>query len=288
MIFSFHEHNIILFIVLIVITVCVVFLHTTLKQQQSKSIVNTISIERFTNRPSKKLSYDDIDVYLINLDRNEDRLEAFVEQYMKCDLNRKQINRLSAIDGHNIENIEEKVTSKAYDEIIEVETTGYRTKHYQLTRGAIGCYMSHMTVYELIAKGDAPYGLIFEDDVEIDKNIFQKLNSVIENVPNDWDILLLSCYCIVCEKMDVYYDTGKFFWLHCYIVRKSSVNTILKYLKSNKIGKQIDSEMGDMISMGKLKVYCLKESLCKQGKRFKTTIQTPMKIVPGINPWALT
>ena len=119
-------------------------------------------------------------------------------------------------------------------------------------------------------------------------HIFQKLNSVIENVPNDWDILLLSCYCIVCEKMDVYYDTGKFFWLHCYIVRKSSVNTILKYLKSNKIGKQIDSEMGDMISMGKLKVYCLKESLCKQGKRFKTTIQTPMKIVPGINPWALT
>ena len=233
------------------------------------------------------LKYSDFDVYLINLDRNKDRLDAFIDQYTNCDLRRKQVKRFAAIDGQKVENLEEKVTSKAYAEITEVEKTGYRTKHYQLTRGGVGCYLSHMAVYELIRDGESHFGLIFEDDVIIDKYIFKRLNDVIINVPNDWDMLLLSCHCIVCEKMDMYYDTGKFFWLHCYLVRKTSVEKIMKYLKSNKIGKQIDSELSDMIGLGILKVYCLKESLCKQGSVFQTTIQTPLKVVPGINPWAM-
>jgi GR25 family glycosyltransferase involved in LPS biosynthesis len=141
-------------------------------------------------------------------------------------------------------------------------------------------------VYELISKSDKDYGLIFEDDVVIDKNIFKKLNKTLSNIPSDWDILLLSCHCIVCERYDEFYDTGKFFWLHCYIVKKSSANKIIDYLKSGKIGKQIDSELSDMIEEKKLKVYCLKDSLCKQGNMFQTTIQTPMKVVAGINPYA--
>lgn len=244
-------------------------------------------IEKYQNVLSIPLDPSQLDVYLINLDKNKDRLEAFIEQYMSCDLRSHQIKRLSAVDGQKIENIEDKVTPKAFAEIQEVEKTGYRTKHYQLTRGAIGCYLSHMQVYQQIANGDKDYGLIFEDDVIIDKKIFKKLNEVIVNIPDDWDMLLLSCHCIVCEKMDMYYDTGKFFWLHCYIVKKTSANKVISYLNSNKIGKQIDSELSDMIGEGLLKVYCLKESLCKQGNVFQTTIQTPLKVVPGINPFAV-
>jgi GR25 family glycosyltransferase involved in LPS biosynthesis len=241
--------------------------------------------EHFANN-SPTINSNDMDVYLINLDRNKDRLEAFIEQYMSCDLRVHQIKRLSAVDGQTIENIEDLVTPKALVEIQEVQKTGYRTKHYQLTVGACGCYLSHLQVYELISKSDKEYGMIFEDDVVIDKNIFKKFNKALVNIPSDWDILLLSCHCIVCEKMDIYYNTGKFFWLHCYVVKKSSVNKIIDYLKSDKIGKQIDSELSDMIEENKLKVYCLKESLCKQGNMFQTTIQTPLKVVPGINPYA--
>lgn len=271
--------NIVLIIIFITIVVWTVFLYNS----------NVVACEGFAQRMnySKPFQYADVDVYLINLDRNKDRLDSFIEQYVTCDLRRKQVKRFSAVDGQTIPDIADKVTAKAHEEIVEVEKTGYRTKHYQLTRGGIGCYLSHMAVYELINKGTAPFGLIFEDDVIIDKYIFKKLNDMIINVPNDWDMLLLSCHCIVCEKMDMYYDTGKFFWLHCYIVRKSSSEKILKYLKSNKIGKQIDSELSDMIGLGILKVYCLKESLCKQGNLFQTTIQTPLKVVPGINPWAM-
>lgn len=251
-----------------------------------------INIESFASQNdiklSEQISLSDLDIYLINLDRNKDRLAAFIEQYMKSDLRNHEIKRLNAIDGQSLTNIEEKVTPKALDEVLGIEKTGYRTKHYQLTRGALGCYLSHMKVYQLIANGQSPYGLIFEDDVIINPNIFKKLNTAIQSIPGDWDMLLLSCHCIVCEQMDIYYDTGKFFWLHCYIVKKTSADSIVEYLKNKKIGKQIDSELSDMIGQGLLKVYCLKESLCKQGNIFQTTVQTPLKVVPGINPYALS
>lgn len=278
--------DVMLLVLLITITVWVMVLYNSKVLVCSKETFIQDSSATLVDW-SKPFKASDLDVYLINLDRNKDRLESFVNQYVNCDLRNKQFQRFNAVDGQKIANIEDKITEKAYEEIMEVEKSGYRTKHYQLTRGAIGCYMSHMAVYDLISKSDAPYGLIFEDDVVIDKYILKKLNSVIVNIPNDWDILLLSCHCIVCDKMDMYYDTGKFFWLHCYIVRKSSVDKIRKYLSSTKIGKQIDSELSDMISKGKLKVYCLKDSLCKQGNTFQTTIQTPLKVVPGINPWAM-
>lgn len=244
--------------------------------------------EKFINNITKSntISSHDIDIYLINLDRNKDRLASFVEQYMKCDFKNHEIQRLSAVDGQTLSNIENIVTPKALDEVLQVEKTGYRTKHYQLTRGALGCYLSHMQVYELISKNSASYGLIFEDDVIIDPFIFKKLNESIVNIPSDWDILLLSCHCIICEQIDIYYDTGKFFWLHCYIVKKESANKILTYLNNTKISKQIDSELSDMIDQKLLRVYCLKNSLCKQGNIFQTTIQTPLKVVPGVNPYA--
>lgn len=236
------------------------------------------------NQCAKQLSTDDIDVYLINLDRNRDRLDHFIDQYMSTDLKNKQFKRYPAVDGRKL-SIEKYVSSKALNEIYESEESGYRTKHYQLTRGAVGCYLSHMSVYEAIMKGDREYGLIFEDDVIIDPKILSKLNKMITSMPNDWDVLLLGCYCIKCDKFDRYYNTERFFLTHCYIVRKTAAERIVEALKDKPIEQQIDSELSDMATDSKLKIYCLKESICKQGGGFKTTIQMPLKVVPGINPY---
>ena len=236
---------------------------------------------------SNILGYNDFEVYLINLERNKERLESFIKQYERCDLRVKQIKRFEAIDGKKLENIETLLTPKAFDEIKEIETSGYRTKHYQLTRGAIGCYLSHLAVYELIANNTFPYGFIFEDDVLIDRYILKKLNKMIIRIPDDWDLLFLSCQCLSCKSMELYYDVGKFFLTHCYVVKKSSAAKILNLLKNKRISRQIDSELSHLVGLKKLKIYCLKENLCKQSGVFQTTIQTPLKVVKGINPWSL-
>jgi hypothetical protein len=46
--------------------------------------------------------------------------------------------------------------------------SGYRTKHYQLTRGSVGCYMSHLQLYQhILRETDAQFAFVFEDDAEI-------------------------------------------------------------------------------------------------------------------------
>lgn len=241
-------------------------------------------IEKYVNL-QVGLSLEDTDIYLINLERNTDRLNFFIEQYLQSDLKNKQFNRINAVDGKKID-IQDYVSPRAYKEIKEIEKTGYRTKHYQLTRGAIGCYLSHISAYTAIANGDKPYGLVFEDDVRIKPNIWKKLNEFLLTIPNNWDLLLNSCYCISCTKTEVYYDVKRFFWMHCLLLKKETAKKILEHLQNKLIEQQIDSELSDIASDGLIKIYCLKESLATQGNHFSTDIQMPLKIVSGTNPYS--
>lgn len=44
-------------------------------------------------------------------------------------------------------------TPRLFAATAAAETQGYRTKHYQLTRGSLGCYMSHLQLYQHIIRG---------------------------------------------------------------------------------------------------------------------------------------
>lgn len=248
-------------------------------------ICNKVGVENFiVNNSNPKFVMENFDVYLINLERNADRLEFFIEQYMKSDLRYKQFQRINAVDGSAL-SIKEHISDVAFKEIMQIEKTGYRTKHYQLTRGAIGCYLSHLKAYELIAAAsDKEYGFIFEDDAIIDPALLGKLNKVIDSMDDNWDMLLLGCICIVCDTQDTYYDINRFFLLHGCIVKRSSATKLINLLKEKQISQQIDSELSDLVAQGHIKVYCLKNKLSNQ-YNFETDIQTPLKVMPGINPY---
>jgi GR25 family glycosyltransferase involved in LPS biosynthesis len=241
-------------------------------------------VEYFDSGKSCIKQLESYDIYLINLDRNPARLEAFVDQYYASDMKSKPFKRISAVDGKTLD-ISQFISKRAYNDIRQIEKTGYRTKHYQITRGAIGCYLSHMKAYKYISESDLEYGLIFEDDVIIDKNFRLKMNKVLQSIPNDWDMLLLGCICIDCDKHLQYSNAHKFFLLHCYIVKKTSAKFIHTYLDSKPIEQQVDSELSDMITAGKLIVYCVNDNICWQGQTFATDIQTPIKVIAGIDPY---
>lgn len=236
------------------------------------------------NNDRQAISIDDVDVYLINMEKNNDRLSHFIDNYYATDLKSLMFKRFIGIDGNTID-VEKFVTPKALKEITHASEAGFRTKHYQLTKGAVGCYLSHLNLYKYIASSNKPYGIIFEDDVVINKDVFEKLNKYVALVPNNWDILLLSCFCIVCDTYSHYYNTERFFNLHGYIIKKESAKMIYELLDKQLIKQQIDSELSDLVANGKVKIYCLKDSLAKQGMMFETTIQVPVKLVAGVNPY---
>lgn len=121
-------------------------------------------------------------IYLINLDQSTDRLA-------QCDKLLQQHNlayeRVPAVLGKNLSDAE---VDKYYDE------TANRKKHYRtLSKGEIGCYLSHRECWRRIATSDAPYGVVLEDDINITGDV-KKAIELIQSVEFDWDLVKLAPY----------------------------------------------------------------------------------------------
>jgi GR25 family glycosyltransferase involved in LPS biosynthesis len=239
--------------------------------------------------PMYNLLPSNFNVFLINLDVKPERLDNFIEAYKRTDLyNVKRFERVAAVNGRQL-NLSKHVSYRGQQDIEMIEQQGYRIRHNQLTRGAVGCYLSHINVYKMIRDRPEEFGIIFEDDVKFNqRNIYKHLRIQMAKIPDDWDILLLGCVCHICKHNDGYKDLNHFFLLHAYVVKKSSAINILKELEFLPVRQQIDSELSVLAIEKKIKVYCLTSSLVWQDPKINaTSIQTPLKIIPGVNPYSL-
>jgi hypothetical protein len=226
------------------------------------------------------------DCYVINMPEDEIRMKGFLKAYAKTDLSKTHgIIRHEATVGKNIQ-IAEHTSSKALCEILRAERNKYRQKHYELTRGGVGCWLSHRNLWQNIVSTDKQYALIFEDDCVMAHNIRDVL--IDSHIPVDWDICLVGYICNQCKLMTCAdaYRVARFFGLHCYMISRRGIEKILRNPKMKVITKQIDSVLCDMIRDGELNVYALPEPVAWQNNRdYKTTIQMQMKHVKGVDVW---
>lgn len=253
-------------------------------------ILKIIGHENFESKKAPVTINDsNTEIFLINLAKNKDRFLSFSKQFNNSDMKNMKFTHINAVLGTSIvdTDLRDILSEEGYSDLILSEKRGYRIKHHQMTRGSIGCYLSHMKTYKAFLEGDKDYAIIFEDDVNIkNKNFISSINNIIPTLPNDWDIVLCGCVCYVCHKYKSYYDTKKFILLHSYIINKEGAKKIYNHLDSIKINKQIDSELSDMLQDNKLKIYCLTNQLSIQNNQdFTTTIQMPIKYIEGVNPF---
>lgn len=274
--------------VTLIVASVIIFLvatYTTFRKSQAEHFEE--NLEMVPISASLTLPLDKFGVYLINLERKPDRLARFKRGYSQTDLGKmKQFQRVDAVDGKKID-IRHHVSSQAWKEIQDIEWYGYRIRHNQLTVGAVGCYLSHLKVYDHIRKSPGDYGIVFEDDVKFaTPNLYQQISYYMDLLPNTWDIMLLGCVCLVCKKHQRYQDMQHFFLMHAYVIKRSSAEKILADLEYMPIRQQIDSEFSTMVFANKLKVFCLNKPLVIQDSANNaTTIQVPLKVMKGINPY---
>lgn len=102
--------------------------------------------------------------YIINLKRRPDRLRT-CRAALPSDM---RVEVIEAVDGRDL------------------KTTG-STK---LTRGEVGCFLSHLTALDVIARGESAWGLVLEDDARLDIKP-QDIPSLIREAPRDTDIVSL-------------------------------------------------------------------------------------------------
>lgn len=117
---------------------------------------------------------NDIKKFVINLKRRPDRLELFEK---RCPFN--DVTVIEAFDGKNI---------KDEGSAIEKDMV---TRFSRLEPGEIGCFISHLRIFNIMRRENLPYALIFEDDAIFCDNFLDLYSKVMKEFPSDAHILYI-------------------------------------------------------------------------------------------------
>ena len=128
--------------------------------------------------------------YILNLDKDKDRLE---KSYKHCKIAGLQPKRIAGILGKDLGSKDHIINKGILDpNYIKPHDVGD-------SNNWIACFMGIGKMLSEIAKlNDDEYGLIMEDDIFFVKDFDKKLKILIEKIGNNWDIihLGLSDYCL--------------------------------------------------------------------------------------------
>ena len=117
-------------------------------------------------------------IFIINLDRRPDRYDVIYRQLQMSDLKNTPTTRFSAYDTSSKDYLND-LSEMARKEMEHLQSSGVRDHHSQLTKGSIGCYKSHLGVWQAILEtpgtSDADMFLVLEDDADIPQNALQKI-----------------------------------------------------------------------------------------------------------------
>jgi len=100
-------------------------------------------------------------LYVINLDRSVDRFSRIVEKFSYLNLD---FTRIVAIDAQDLDALQ--------CQAVQVRNIWSQA----LTLGEIACFLSHGKALQQFLADDAPYGVIFEDDVTLSHDAWKWLN----------------------------------------------------------------------------------------------------------------
>jgi len=227
----------------------------------------------------KKKNYNKlIKAYVINLNYRIDRKINFISSYNLKNINYEIVN---AIDKKNL------IANALFSNKI-LGDIGYnnlflpiRYNHYEFNNlGAVGCYLSHIKIWYKILNDNVKYGIVYEDDVLFNNKITSdSIMESINNLPDDWDILLLNKNKVKMHKVNNIpdlYKIERFLCTHSYVINSN----IIPYLLENvlPINQQIDFKLSCLATKNIINIY-----IYNNNKHYKqyinniTNIQTDTK-----------
>lgn len=235
----------------------------------------------YNKKPNSNFIFEK--VYLINLDRRPDRLERFMRTYDNSDMRDIPIQRIQAVDGSDLDISKVPLSDIARGELKQIETTGFRSRHYQITKGSIGCALSHIKIWKHIVENNYSHGLIFEDDVNVPATLKANMIKSVKNIPKNWDVILMGYHCKECEnvKDKNYRIVNRFILLHNYAISYAGIVKILKTNSLFPITQQIDSYLSEL-SQDILNIYAIQNPIIHQNGS-RTDIQTPIMKLKNVD-----
>ncbi len=125
-----------------------------------------------------RLTADSLRVFLINLDRADDRLTAMRAKLEQVGL---RFERVAAVDGSSID-----FPTPEFSEF------SFRFMHGRRRNpGEVGCYLSHVECARRLLASQGEFALVLEDDLEFPSDIVDIIEAALRRRAQ-WDILRLS------------------------------------------------------------------------------------------------
>jgi len=234
------------------------------------------------------INISNIKSYVINLEKYKNRYDLCLKRLSKINVKPERFNAIY-VDNEYSDEIK-KITYPS----VQYTIKNGRFSHNNIgTKGAIGCYLSHVTLWKMLLESDEDMFLIFEDDVDINENINDienKINKTLNSMSTfDWNIIYLGFFDTTTINMsqnpEIYFRKPKnmVYGTHAYLINKEGARKLLE--KAIPIVDQIDSYISYMALLNNINVYETSEVFFIQNNLSKTTIQTDNSIRPFITQY---
>lgn len=185
---------------------------------------------------------------------------------MKTSLNRRNV-------------IKNRFDNEKLGYIIFDGVTGYDTYKFAnaiselsvnyLSKGSVGCWLGHYSIWTEVASRKLEYSMIFEDDIILVNDFNNKLSHALEKVPSDFDILFLNSgnnyphnrRVIINEQVFVPYQIRN--GAYGYIISYEGARKLLNMVPTVRVTRGgVDSAIGSLIRNKRIVAYHLNEPLC--------------------------
>ena len=117
-------------------------------------------------------------IFLINLDRSTDRLDACGHELQRLKLD---YERIQAVDGLAL-------SDEEVSQVYSVKKSDYQKT---LSKTELACYLSHQKVFHEIKKQKLNFAVVLEDDFLINESFLSAIESL-QKFKEPWDIVKLS------------------------------------------------------------------------------------------------
>jgi len=203
----------------------------------------------------------DMKMYVISL-KQPKRIENIETQEKKLG---KNITVIDAVKGDILD----------IDELIDkglISEKSYKKSNIEYKKREIGCYMSHLKIYNLIKNSNSDnYSIIFEDDFNLESdNFLETVNDSINNLNKkeiDFDLLFLGNHnSNHGEKIvdNIYHvnSNEQLLGTHCYVVNNANIDKIISHTKL--IDTAIDIKLDTLSKSNKLTILVLYPTIANQ------------------------
>uniref|UniRef100_A0A673JL50 Procollagen galactosyltransferase 2-like n=1 Tax=Sinocyclocheilus rhinocerous TaxID=307959 RepID=A0A673JL50_9TELE len=168
----------------------ITFLLTTVQYKEEPVLLSfsvdfkleTSSYLHIASKPKDTMAFNQ--VYLINLKRREDRRDRMLRSLEVLGID---VTLTDAVDGKALNSTQLRALG------IEM-LPGYKDPYADrvLTKGEIGCFLSHHNIWKKVVELQQQQVLVLEDDVRFEPSFKSRLNTILEDVKQSglqWDLI---------------------------------------------------------------------------------------------------